>query len=586
MAEQSPNIVSNCLNFCARYNPDGEVIIYGDRPITWGELRTRVMKLSQALIELGVKKDDKVTFMFHNRPEFIEVNYAIQAAGAIPVPMNYRFTAREIEYQANHSDATVFIYDEPWREAVEKAAPKLETVRHFIARGETGLENALDYNEVMEKSPASDPRVGNDWSDVAVMIYTGGTTGYPKGVMLTYSAHLDMFATVLAGVLLRAAEIELSPEQLERIRGTFPMPGLNYLDKIIRTNTAQKIMNRPGTKKRLIKAFKYFFSHPGVAKINYDKTVKYMTPSMPFFHDASYQILVLALFGGNLCFVLVPEIKFEPAAVLEAVQKHQPMLMANVPTGWKKLVSCPEFDKYDVSSIRVAATGAGACAVDLKKKIFEKFPDVIILDMFGQTEMTPITSFRIDVGPETLKERSVGKSIVDVRVVDEQGRDAAVGEPGEILYRSSTVMKGYYKDEDKTREVMEGGWFKSGDLGYIDEDGEVRLIDRKKECINTGGEKVFPLEVEEIIHQRPQVEDVCIIGVPDEEWGNIIRAVVQPKEGETIEQEEIIEFCRDQLAGYKIPRSVVFVNELPLSPVGKVLRARIREMYGSPEEKE
>jgi len=142
-------------------------------------------------------------------------------------------------------------------------------------------------------------------------------------------------------------------------------------------------------------------------------------------------------------------------------------------------------------------------------------------------------------------------------------------------------MKGYYKDEDKTREVMEGGWFRSGDLGYLDDEGEVRLIDRKKECINTGGEKVFPLEVEEIIHEHPKVEDVCIIGVPDEEWGSTIRAVVQPKEGENIEEQEIIEFCRDKLAGYKIPRSVVFVNELPLSPVGKVLRAKIREMYGS-----
>lgn len=581
MAELSPNIVANCLNSCARHNPDGEVMVYGERTVTWGELRTRAMKLAEALIGLGVQKDDKVTFMFHNTPEFIEINYAVQVAGAVPVPMNYRFTAREVEYQANHSDAVVFIYDEHWKDAVEKAAPNLNSVRHFICRGDSGLERALDYEQTIAAAPAHDPKIETEWSDVAVMIYTGGTTGYPKGVMLTYSAHLDMFATLLAGVVLRAAEIDLSPEQLERIRGTLPMPGLRYFDKLIRTNAAKKIMDRPGTKKNVVKALKYFLARPGLSKLNYQNTVRYTTPSMPFFHDASYQILMLAVFAGNLSFVLVPDIKFEPASVLETIEKKQPMFMANVPTGWKKLVSFPDIDKYDISSVRVGATGAGACSVELKKKIFEKFPGIIILDMFGQTEMTPITSFRIDVGPESLKERSVGKSIVDVRVVDEQGNDMPVGEAGEIMYRSSTVMKGYYKDEDKTREVMEGGWFRSGDLGYLDDEGEVRLIDRKKECINTGGEKVFPLEVEEIIHEHPKVEDVCIIGVPDEEWGSTIRAVVQPKEGENIEEQEIIEFCRDKLAGYKIPRSVVFVNELPLSPVGKVLRAKIREMYGS-----
>jgi len=202
------------------------------------------------------------------------------------------------------------------------------------------------------------------------------------------------------------------------------------------------------------------------------------------------------------------------------------------------------------------------------------------VDMFGQTEMTPITSFRIDADPSTLKDRSVGKSIVDVKVVDENGAEVPPGSPGEILYRSNTVMMGYYKDEEKTSQAMQEGWFRSGDLGYLDEEGEVRLIDRKKECINTGGEKVFPLEVEEIIHLHPMVEDVCIIGVPDDEWGSTVRAVVQLKNGGKLSAEEIIEFCRDQLAGYKIPRSVMFADELPLSPVGKVLRQKIRDLYG------
>jgi acyl-CoA synthetase (AMP-forming)/AMP-acid ligase II len=145
-------------------------------------------------------------------------------------------------------------------------------------------------------------------------------------------------------------------------------------------------------------------------------------------------------------------------------------------------------------------------------------------------------------------------------------------------------MKGYYKDEEKTREVLEDGWFRSGDLGFFDETGEIRTVDRKKECINTGGEKVFPLEVEEVLQTHPKVDTVCVIGVPDEEWGNTLRAVVQLREGEAMAEQEIKDFCSGELARYKIPRSVVFVEAIPLSPVGKMLRQQVRELYGQPKQ--
>jgi len=264
------------------------------------------------------------------------------------------------------------------------------------------------------------------------------------------------------------------------------------------------------------------------------------------------------------------------------VQKEAIDSIYNVPTGWKKLVSWPEAKNYDASSVRMCGTGGGSCPAPLKKQLLELFPNAMVLDAFGQTEMTPVTSFRFDFDPETIKDRSVGKSIVESKVVGEDGKELPPGEVGEILYRSSTVMKGYYKDEEKTGEVMADGWFKSGDLGCLDEAGEIRTVDRKKECINTGGEKVFPLEVEQIIQLHPKVEEVCVIGVPDEEWGSSVRAVVQLMKGELMEAREISEFCRGEMAGYKIPRSVVFVAELPLSPVGKMLRQKVRDLYGSP----
>ena len=581
MGKYSPNIIANCLISLKKHNPGGEAVVYGERRVTWGALAGRALKLARAMQKLGVKKNDKVTFMFHNCPEFVELNYAIQVAGAVPVPMNYRFIPREIEFQAQHSDSTLFIYESIWREQVEKAAPNLTGIRNYVCRGEGGISGAIEYEEFVSSGEESDPAVATEWEDAAVMVYTGGTTGFPKGVLLSYGAHLDMFAILLANVIVRGVQIELSPEQLENIKDAISIPGLRYVQPLLRTKLMKGFVARPGVKKKAQSFLRYVLSHPEAARFGYANTIKYMVPSMPFFHDASYQILLMGIMVGNICYVLVPGVKFEPAAILEIVQREQPIFMANVPTGWKKLVSYPGLKEYDVSSLKIAATGAGAASVALKRKMFETFPGVLVLDMFGQTEMTPVTSFRIDAGPDSLKERSVGQSIVEVKIVDENGAEVPPGQAGEIMYKSSTVMMGYYKDEGKTSEAMEGGWFKSGDLGYLDEEGEVRLIDRKNECINTGGEKVFPLEVEEIVHQHPQVDDVCIIGVPDDEWGCTVRAVVQLKRGQKANPEDIIEFCRDKLAGFKIPRSVVLVDELPLSPVGKVLRQKIRDMYGS-----
>lgn len=582
MEKLSSNIIANSLNFHARDNADSIAMVYGDRRISWKELGTRVNRLANALTDAGVGKNDKVAFMFHNCPAFLEANYAVQSAGAIPVPINYRFTASEIAYQVNHCDAKLFIYESIFAEAVEAAAPQLSRIKRFVCDGPSAISGCVPYETFLKGGKPDIPQAASDWSDVAVMVYTGGTTGFPKGVMLTYAGHVDMFCNLFASIVTRTAEIDLTAEQLKGISKIVAVPGMGFAPGLLRTKLAKKILSSKKAYTSIEKAVRYLLTHPSAARIGYKSTVRFMTPSMPFFHDASYQILMLGVLLGNTCQIMVDDLSFKPEKILKAVDAERPLFMANVPTGWKKLVSFPDFHKYNVKSLLAIATGAGACSVDLKKKLFEKFPGVLLLDMFGQTEMTPITSFRVDTGPENLKERSVGKSILDVRVVDEKGNDVPQGEIGEIMYRSGWIMKGYYKDEAKTAEAMQDGWFKGGDLGYLDSDGEVRLVDRKKECINTGGEKVFPLEVEEVLHLHPAVDDVCIIGVPDEEWGHAVRAVIKPVAGAKPDPAEIIAFCKGKLAGFKIPRSVLLVDELPLSPVGKMLRAKIRDLYGKP----
>jgi acyl-CoA synthetase (AMP-forming)/AMP-acid ligase II len=290
-------------------------------------------------------------------------------------------------------------------------------------------------------------------------------------------------------------------------------------------------------------------------------------------------MLMLGLFSGRLCYVLGTGASFDPERVLETIARERPAFLANAPAGWRRLVEHEAFERHDVSSVRVAASGTARCSLALKRRIFERFPGVIILDLFGQTEMAPLTSFRIDAGPDRLKERSVGRSMVETKIVDESGREVARGEPGEVCYRSSTLMKGYYKDEARTRASVDAeGWFRSGDLGYVDADGELNIVDRKNECINTGGEKVFPLEVEEALLALPEVEDACVFGVPDEEWGTAVRAAVKLRPGARLSGEELVARCRGSLAGYKLPKSVVFVAELPRNAIGKIRRSELQSL--------
>ena len=580
MGRFSPNMMGNYLAACARYNGDGEVVTFGARRVTWSALKARVFALAQAMIRLGLRPGDKVAFMFHNTPEFVEVNYAVQVAGGVPVPLNYRFTALDVERQVNHSDARLLIYDGRWRDAVEGAAPRPTKLQELIRHGE-GEADALDLDEVVRSGEDSDPGVPTGPDDVAAMIYTGGTTGFPKGVMLSYGAHVEMFAGLLASIVTRGSQLDLTDEQLADVAEAAPLPVFKSMLPVLQSSMVKRVLGHDITHRLLKRGLREMMSTPDIARVGYGKTLGYMVPSLPFFHSAGYMLLMMGPMVGNLRYVIPREVSFDPAKVLRTIHDERPFLMANVPTGWKKLLACPDIDDYDLGSLCVAISGAGVCPVELKKQIFERFPGIIIIDMFGQTEMTPLTAFRIDAAPSSLKDRSVGKPIVDHRILDDQGRDVPAGEVGEIAYRSQTMMKGYYK-EDRARGAGDGGWFRSGDLGYLDPDGDIRIVDRKQECINTGGEKVFPLEVEEVLTQHPAVHQACVIGVPDEEWGHTVRGVVQLRAGGEVTVDALKELARTRLAGYKVPRSVVFVDELPLSPVGKVLRSKIRERWGEP----
>lgn len=570
-----PNVIGNALANCAKYNPEGEFLIYGERRVSWLEMNERVNKLAAGLVAQGVKKGDNVILMFHNCPEFFEANYAIQKLGAVAVPMNYRFSPREIVYQANHSEAVVFIFEALWLENVLEALPEMKTINSFIFRGEP-QKGMLNYETLIDSYPAVEPAVNVYEDETCVICYTGGTTGMPKGVMLTYQNHLKLLDTMIGSMVPRLHEFSIP--QVVRARIGLPNMAFNLLESA----AVKWVLKRTLVQNNIIRLAKNVIGTQVVLRLAKHQQIKQMMPSFPMFHDAAYQMAILAPITGNMTLVSPVSPHFDPEEVCQLVERERPVMLGNVPTGWKMLLKYKDIDKYDMSSIVLAMTGGGVCSAALKAKIFKRLPGVIIVDGFGQTEMTPTTSFKIDMNPEGLKDRSVGKPMVETRIVDDKGQNVTQGDIGEIIYRSPTIMKGYYKEEGKTSEVIKDGWFYSGDLGMIDEDGDIRVAERKNECISSGGEKIFPGEIEDVLAEHEKIQDVCVIGVPDETWGSSVRAVIRLVEGCAATEKEIIDWCRDEMASYKKPRSVVFTEHFPISAVGKIQRAKVRELYGQP----
>ncbi|MHA1229901.1 MAG: AMP-binding protein [Candidatus Helarchaeota archaeon] len=655
----------------ARFYPKDRVaVIYGDEYITWKQLMSRINKLANGLKKLGIKKGDKVSFLFYNSPQFLETNLAIQELGAIPVPMNFRYVASEMEFLLNNSDSKIFIFHEDALPELQKIRDKIPNVKYLIHYGSNTPADMIDYEELMASSKDKLIKVNMDVYDTAVIIYTGGTTGRPKGVMLSYDNILsneEAAISFLAGILPNVDELDLpvfARNELQRRileSQTTTLTGIpevffekypQFRDKVIVIEQPAKIgpsipAMTYAIRESKLKAFvgkppegkyhghvylaiadqardlanlkpltysrwgKFLYTLKllklmlkGRIKIEGEKeVVKALKDSIkskpeeediqktimvpPLFHLASYAVFLISwIFQGAI--VVFPKSKrFNPEEILDLIEREKLKQIFLVPTMWKRVIDYLKSGerKFDLSSVNVCLTGAAILRAKYKKELLKFFKNAVIVDAFGQTEMAPVACMKVDGDINEVKDRSVGVPLVDteIKVVDENNNPVPEGVIGELCYRSPAVMQGYYKDEKKTKETIdEDGFLHSGDLGYI-KDGEVFIVERKKECINTGGEKVYPVEVEEILLDHPKIDQAVVIGVPDEEWGEIVRAVIVPKKGENLTKEEVIKFVEGKIAGYKKPRSVVFVDELPLSPVGKVLRQKIRDMWGKPQ---
>jgi len=515
------------INIAAAICPDKLAIVFEDKRYTFSQLNDRVNRLANGLIKLGVQKGDRVSFIQVNCNQCVETYFAVAKAGAIYLPLNFRAKEKELTYMLNSAEATTLIAGERYIPMIQAIRPELKSLKNLISI-EKKHEDLLYYEDIIKSSSAEEVVTPIDDKDTTILMYTAGTTGFPKGVMLS---HTSFSTYVLENVT------PPDPESDER----------NIL-------------------------------------------------TVPLYHVAGIQAMMAAIYGGR---TLVMERQFDPEEWMTLVEKEKANRAMMVPTMLKQLLDHPNFKKHDLSSLRVITYGAAPMPLPVIRKALDEFPGVSFINAFGQTETaSTITALGPEdhaiTGTPDEKEKklkrlaSIGKPMADVqmKVIDDAGKKLGPNQVGEILAKGPRVMSGYWKDEEKTKKTIDkDGWVHTGDVGYVDEDGYYFLSGRSSDIIIRAGENISPEELENAIREFPKVEDVAVIGVPDETWGEEPRAVVILKKGIPRSKEveaEIMEHCRQTLASYKRPRTVVFVDDLPRNPMGKLIKREIREKYGKP----
>jgi long-chain acyl-CoA synthetase len=500
----------------AASNPSKEAIVCGTARFNFKELDERINRLSSALARLGVRPGDRVAVLALNCHRFYELYYAIPQIGASIVPVNFRIPPPEVRYIVNHSEAVAVFTDAALAPVIEAVRAELETARHFVSIADEPSKGFIAYEDLLASGSADFDAPQVDDGELLGLFYTSGTTAEPKGVMLT---HRNMLANNMHSDTVFD----------------------HYPDEI--------------------------FLH-----------------AAPMFHLAD-GAAVFANTTRGAAQVFVP--RFDPKAVLETIERERVTATVLVPTMINFLLQVPDLESHDLSSLRQISYGASPIAPDLLRRAMKAF-GCRFAQGYGLTEASPLlTVLRPEdhmIEDEKSERRlaSCGKAVpgVEVRVVDIDGRDVRPNEVGEIIARGPNIMLGYWKRPEDTSSAILDGWLHTGDLATVDEDGYIYLVDRKKDMIVTGGENVFSTEVEAILYAHPSIKEAAVIAIPDPDWGEAVHACIALRDGCAVAPEEVIEFCRERLAGYKVPRSVEIIEgELPKGGTGKILKKQLRERY-------
>jgi fatty-acyl-CoA synthase len=501
------------MNWCAvlahhaTRTPDKAMTVFGGDTITYQEMAGRVAALAGGLHERGVGRGDVVGLLSYNCPEFLETVFAANHLGAVAMPINWRLAAPEVRYILDHSEARALVCDEALVELADDATKGIEStlVRACVSQpAPAGWVALADLRSGADAPPS----VAAEDDDVHRLMYTSGTTGRPKGVMIT---HANLTWKNLAHIV----------------------------------------------------EFGFTSSDLGLA-------------CGPLYHVGALDLTTTSLIAAGATMII--HRAFDAQDVVDEIERSQVTTVWLAPAMVNAIMALPDIEQRDLSSIRVIINGGEKMPIPLIERLQRTFPSAWFADAYGLTETVSGDTF-LDRGSIITKLGSVGRPCLylELDIWDEDGRSVPAGERGEIVMRGPKVFKGYWRDPDATATAFAGGWFHTGDIGVRDDDGYLFIVDRLKDMIVSGGENIAGSEVERVLYEDDAVLEAAVVGRPDDRWGEVPVAFVVLRPGATTTADALVERCRGQLARFKVPKAVTFLDALPRNPSGKVLKRELRE---------
>lgn len=491
--------------------PDNVAVVFEDTRLTYKEFNCRINRLANGLARIGFKKGDRIAVLAENTHKYLEIYFAAAKSGISVTPLNFRLADDEIAHVVNDSEASCFLAGDGYEQRAQQLGNRLNAINAWIS-----LDNKspgfIDYEEMLSDASDREPVIDVDENDLAVLMYTGGTTGLPKGVMMS---HRNLMTAVLSATLSMGFTRE-------------------------------------------------------------DSTCFVL----PLFHVSFWPAFSVLLVGGKTAINRKPDLN----GILKLIQDEKCSHINAVPTLYGWLLQFADVNAYDLSSLRSITYAGSPMPIELLKQCIQKFGNKFSQG-YGMTEALGVTQLPewdhfLD-GDKSKLLASAGKPVpcAEINVFDDQDNPVKTGEIGEIVVRGKHVMAGYWKNPELTKKALRGGWYHSGDMGYMDEDGYLYLVDRKADMIVTGGENVYPKEVEDVLYEHPAVSMAAVVSAPDDKWGERVQAVVVLKPGQTVPESELINYCKGKLGGYKCPKAVDFWESIPTSPIGKILRKDVKKKF-------
>lgn len=507
------------LKMNAKKFPGTIALCDAGRRFTYPQVNRRVNRLAHRLMEMGLKKGDKLAVLMENSIEIVEFYLATAKTGIVIVPVNFRLVGPEVAYIVDNADAKAMAVDHEFSPCVDKIKGQLKQIPHenyIVINGPK--DGYREYESLLEGAPDEEPQATVSPSDTWILIYTSGTTGRPKGVVRSHESHIAFYLINAVDFGFDSSDVCMNVMPLCHINSTF---------------------------------FTFTFTYIGA-------TV--------YIHPAR---------------------SFRPEQILEIVEREKITFISLIPTHYNLILNVAEEGrKRDISSIRKLLCSSAPVRKTMKTAIMEFFPGVRLYEGYGSTEAGIVTVLRPE--DQMRKLGSIGFESLgteQVKILDNEGKEVPVCEVGELYSKGPMLFDEYYKLPEKTAASFKDGWFSAGDMARMDEDGFYQIVDRKDNMIITGGEHVYPSEVEEVIGSHPDVFDVAAISLPDDKWGEKVAAVVIQHESADLSEETVFTWCRERMAGYKRPKQVIFItaDQMPRTGTGKILHRVLRERYADGE---